>query len=530
MPDKIVENTRYKILLIEDDELDRMAFERLVKQQELPFDYSTASSFAQAKRILDSEKFDVVIVDYLLGDGTAFDVLDVLGHTVLQEDSPSVETDAAGPAVILTTGAGNEETAVRAMKAGAYDYMIKDLERNYLKVLPQVVEKALAHKKTEDALKQYHNNLESLVRERTEQLAEEKELLSVTLSSMTDGVIAVNIEKRIILLNKVAENLAKWKFQEVQGKPVDGVFRFIDEKTSKSAQSPIDKVLDSGNMQSGTDRDALVARDGSKCPISATAAPICKNGGTTIGVVMVLRDVSREREVDRMKTDFVSSVSHELRTPLTSIKAYTATILGDPNMPDKTRREFLSIVDEESGRLKNLIDGLLEVSRIEAGTVKVVREPVDIAAIIDQVLPALRPIADKKNIHLESDLGDELGRLQADESKIRSMITNLLNNAIKFTPEQGRVSVSVRLQAQELVIRVSDTGIGIPKEDLPKIFDRFYRVYQPDKQMPGTGLGLAIVKEIVNMHAGRIGVESEPGRGTTFTIFLPLDSRAALYS
>ncbi len=526
----VTKDAKCKILLIEDDELDRVAFERLVKQQRLPYNYDTATCFEQAKTILGSDRFDVVIVDYLLGDGTAFDVLDVLEHTAAQEDCPLAETDAAGPAVILTTGAGNEETAVRAMKAGAYDYMIKDLERNYLKVLPQVVEKALAHKKTEDALKQYHNNLESLVKERTEQLAEEKELLSVTLSSMTDGVIAVNTEKRVILFNKVAENLAKWRSQEVQGKPVDGVFRFIDEKTRKSLESPIDKVLKSGNMESGTDRDALVARDGSKCPISATAAPICKNDGTTIGVVMVLRDVSREREVDRMKTDFVSSVSHELRTPLTSIKAYTATILRDPNMPDKTRHEFLSVIDEESNRLKSLIDGLLEVSRIEAGTVKVVREPVDIAAIIDQVLPALRPIADKKNIHLETDLGDELGRLQADESKIRSMITNLLNNAIKFTPEQGEVCVSVRLQAQELVIRVSDTGIGIPKEDLPRIFDRFYRVYQPDRQMPGTGLGLAIVKEIVNMHAGRIEVESEPGQGTTFTIFLPLDSQAALYS
>ena len=526
----VTRDAEYRILLIEDDELDRIAFERLVKQQKLPYNYDTATCFKQAKTILDSDTFDVVIVDYLLGDGTAFDVLDLLRHPAAREDSRSAETDAAGPAVILTTGAGNEETAVRAMKAGAYDYMIKDLERNYLKVLPQVVEKALAHKKTEDALKQYHNNLESLVKERTEQLAEEKELLSVTLSSMTDGVIAVNIEKRIILFNKVAENLTKWRYQEVRGKSVDGVFRFIDEKTRKSVESPIDKVLKSGNMESGTDRDALVARDGSKCPISATAAPICKNDGTTIGVVMVLRDVSREREVDRMKTDFVSSVSHELRTPLTSIKAYTATILRDPNMPEKTRHEFLSVIDEESNRLKSLIDGLLEVSRIEAGTVKVTREPVDSVAIVNEVVQALRPLAGKKNIHLKTDFGDQLGKLQADESKIHSMITNLLNNAIKFTPEQGEVCVSVRQRGVELVIAVSDTGIGIRKDDLPKIFDRFYRVYQPDKERPGAGLGLAIVKEIVNMHAGRIEVESEPGQGTTFTIFLLLDSQAALYS
>jgi len=137
MADKITENTTYRVLLIEDDKLDQMAFERLVKEQELPYDYSIATSFAQAKSILESDKFDIIIVDYFLGDGTAFDVLDLI------EDTP----------VILVSGGGDEEISVKAMKAGASDYMIKDIERNYLKVLPQVIEKALSHKKAEDAPK-----------------------------------------------------------------------------------------------------------------------------------------------------------------------------------------------------------------------------------------------------------------------------------------------------------------------------------------------------------------------------------------
>ncbi|MFB0525670.1 MAG: ATP-binding protein, partial [Phycisphaerae bacterium] len=500
----------YRVLLIEDDKLDQMTFERLVKEQQLPYDYKIAGSFAQAKNILDSNKFDVVIADYFLGDGTAFDVLN------LMQDTP----------VLFATGAGNEEIAVKAMKAGAYDYMIKDVERNYLKVLPQVIEKALSHKKTEDALKQYHSNLEALVKHRTEQLAEEKELLSVTLSSMTDAVIAVDTEKRIILFNKVAENLTGWSFEEAQGKQVDEILRVIDEKTKKTVESPIDKVLLSGKTESGTDHDVLVTRDGGKCPVSATAAPLCENNRTLIGSVYVFRDVSLEREIDRMKTGFVSSVSHELRTPLTSIKAYTATILRDPGMPEQTKREFLAIINEESNRLKNLIEGLLEISRIETGTFEIVREPVDIAVLIDQLLPTLQPLADKKNIQLKTDIGDELVLLQADEGKIQSMVMNLVNNAIKFTPEHGQVSISAQRRGQELVISVSDTGMGIPKVALSRIFDRFYRVHRPGKQIPGTGLGLAIVKEIVNMHAGRIEVESEPGKGTTFTVFLPLDTQA----
>jgi PAS domain S-box-containing protein len=507
------ENFKCRILLVEDDKIDQAAFERLVKQQGLSYDYTIVGSFTQARGILASTRFDVAIVDYLLGDGTAFDVLQ------LANDTP----------VIFATGAGDEEIAVKAMKAGAYDYIIKDAQRNYLKILPQVVEKALAHKKTADALKQYHNNLEALVKERTEQLEEEKELLAVTLCSMSDGVIAVDVEKRIILFNKVAENLTKWKYHEVQGKIVDEIFHPIDEKTKNPGESPIDKVLSSRETETGSDRDALIARDGRECPISATAAPIRKNDGTMLGIVTVLRDVSREREIDRMKTDFISSVTHELRTPLTAIKAYITTILRDHDMTEQTKHEFLTVIDEESDLLKNLIEALLEVSRIESGTVKFSREPVDITAVIEQVLSAVRQLADTKGIQLKVDIADNLGVLQGDEGKIQSMVMNLVGNAIKFTPENGRVTISARRAGCELVINVSDTGLGIPKESLSKIFDRFYRVHRPGKQIKGTGLGLAIVKEIVNMHGGRIEVESELDKGSTFTVFLPLPTQTATY-
>ncbi len=341
---------------------------------------------------------------------------------------------------------------------------------------------------------------------------------------MSDGIIAADVQKRIILFNKVAENLTKWKYPEVQGKMVDEIFHPIDEKTKNPVESPIDKVLSSRQTETGGDRDALITRDGRECPISATAAPIRKNDGAMVGIVMVLRDVSAEREIDRMKSDFVSSVTHELRTPLTAIKAYITTILRDPDMTEQTKQQFLTIIDEESDLLKNLIEALLEVSRIESGTVKFSREPVDIAAVIEQVLSAVRHLADAKGIQLKVDIADNLGTLQGDVGKIQSMVMNLVGNAIKFTPENGRVTILADCAGCELVINVSDTGSGIPKESLPKIFDRFYRVHRPGKQIKGTGLGLAIVKEIVNMHGGRITVESELDKGSTFTVFLPLNS------
>jgi len=410
-------------------------------------------------------------------------------------------------------------------------------------------------KATEEKLKKYRKNLKELVKERTEEVDAEKELLSVTFSSMGDGVIVVDPQKRIILFNVIAETLAGWEFERVQDRPIDELFHIVNERNREAAESLIDKVLVTEKTEVGADLDVLIAMDGTEHPISTIAAPILKGDGSIIGIVLVFRDVSRERQLDKMKDDFISSVSHELRTPLTSIKAYTETILHDFDMSDETRRQFLGIIDEESNRLANLIEELLEISRLESGTVKILQEPVDIGTLVRQISSALQPLADKKGIQLSIDMNEGLPELLGDNGKIQSAITNLVGNAIKFTPEGGRVCIRVwhglparentaplrprsatskmavpqnadepaaSAQRDELVITVSDTGIGIPKEALSKIFERFYRVPHQGKQIPGTGLGLAIVKKIVALHDGRIEVESELNRGTTFTIFLPL--------
>jgi signal transduction histidine kinase len=246
-----------------------------------------------------------------------------------------------------------------------------------------------------------------------------------------------------------------------------------------------------------------------------------------MGTVLAFRDVTKEREIDQMKTDFVSSVSHELKTPLTSIKAFTTTILSDLNMTDKTRRQFLGIIDEESNRLAELIEDLLEMSRIESGSLQVSMELVDISDVFNQTAISLEALAAKENIKLVKNIPENLPLLAADPGKLRSVITNLVSNAAKFTPDGGRVDIKARQTEDELKVTVSDTGMGIPQEDLPKIFDRFYRVNRPGKEIQGTGLGLAIVKKIVEMHNGRIEVRSKVNEGTTFTIYLPLAKEAA---
>ncbi len=298
--------------------------------------------------------------------------------------------------------------------------------------------------------------------------------------------------------------------------------------TKDEIGNPIDLVLESVDINSTKECDSLISKDGGEHPIFAMAAPIKNNDGTLMGIVVVFRDVSREREIDRMKTDFVSSVSHELRTPLTSIKAYTATILRDPNMPEQTQRQFLTVINGESNRLQSLVEDLMEISRIESGTMNIVTQSLDVATVLDKIITALKPTVSEKNIKLETNIDDGLGHLQADESKIESVITNLISNAIKFTPEQGRITISAKQIQEEIAISVKDSGMGIPKEDLPKIFNRFYRVNRPGTQIQGTGLGLAIVSEIVKAHGGRIDVMSELNQGTTFTVVLPIETRPAL--
>jgi len=496
----------YKVLLIEDDRISQMAFERFVKEEELPYQYIIAGSISDAEDILKKDTFDVVILDYLLGDGTAFDILHLLKETP----------------VIFATGAGNEELAVRAMKAGAHDYLIKDHARSYLKVLPKIISNAVNHKKLRDEVKKYHQGLEKLVKERTEQLAAEKELLSVTLSSLGEGVIVVNMERKVILFNYIAESLTGRTSEKAHGRLIDEILYFINEDNNEPMDNPVHRALESGRIEQLSSRKAILKTKDRERAVSVTAAPIRQKDGTLIGSVIVIRDVSQEREIDRMKDDFISSVSHELRTPLTSIKAYVSTILRDPEMPENTKQRFLSIVKEESNRLETLVEDLLEISRIESGRLKIKPGKINVMNVVNEIMTTIQPLANKKSIYLVTDTFDELPFLSGDESKIKSVVLNLVNNAIKFTPESGQVSVKVGRENDNLYIRVSDTGIGIPEKDLPKVFDRFYRVHRPDTQIQGTGLGLAIGGEIAKLHGGRIDVQSEIGKGSIFTLFLPI--------
>lgn len=226
-------------------------------------------------------------------------------------------------------------------------------------------------------------------------------------------------------------------------------------------------------------------------------------------------------ELNKMKSDFVSNISHELRTPLASIIGFSETIDSDPDMPDAMKTEFNSTILNEGKRLARLINDVLDISKLEGDAIDIVKSRFNVILILNEVIEAHIKSAQAKNITLSQELPEEEVLIDADKERISQTIGRLLNNAVKFTNEKGRIKVIAKNLFNEFEIIISDTGIGIPEADLPYIFQKFYRVSRPGTEIPGTGLGLAFVKQIIYLHKGFITVQSEVGKGTTFAIKLP---------
>lgn len=225
-------------------------------------------------------------------------------------------------------------------------------------------------------------------------------------------------------------------------------------------------------------------------------------------------------ELNRMKGEFVSNISHELRTPLASIVGFSETIASDPNMPDEMKAEFNLIILNEGKRLAKLINDVLDLSRMETGSIVLNKNRFDITLAVQKSIDEFRKIANEKNIIISSEIPSQEIIIEADEERISQIIEALLDNAFKFTSAGGRVKVILNNLFREIEIIVADTGIGVPEKDLPYLFQKFYRVNRTDSDLPGAGLGLVFVKQIVDLHKGLITIQSEPNRGTSVMIKL----------
>src|SRR5215469_9342776 len=248
-----------------------------------------------------------------------------------------------------------------------------------------------------------------------------------------------------------------------------------------------------------------------------------------LGRLHAFRDVTKEREAERIKDEFVSLVSHELRTPLTSIKGYVDLLIdGDAGEVTEEQREFLEIVKSNSDRLVMLVNDLLDVSRIEAGRINLRLQPVDLVGSINEVATSLRPLMEQKRQPLRLELPEDLPNVRADRDRVAEIVTNLLSNAHKYTLEGGSITVRAQVVGHEVQVEVSDTGVGMTPDERDKLFTKFFRAQNPATQdVSGTGLGLNIVKSLVDKQGGRIWVTSEPMKGSTFTFTIPIDGTSA---
>ncbi|MCC6490610.1 MAG: PAS domain-containing protein [Candidatus Hydrogenedentes bacterium] len=344
-------------------------------------------------------------------------------------------------------------------------------------------------------------------------LAQERNRLETILRGIGEGVAVTDTRDRVLMMNGAAQELLGFGTRE----PVDT--DFLSHLKDKEFCEIWRETAEAGKDFAKRD-----LRLGGKHPrtLSVTRSRIPELIQGEDCFVTILHDVTKEREIDQMKTDFVSGVSHELRTPMTSIKGFVTTLLRSPDMPRHLREHFLGIIHEETDRLMKLIEEVLEMGSIESGRAVLRRVPLDVTEQVSGAVSAVTPAMLAKQIVFEQDIEAGLPRFMADPIRFHTVVCNLLENAVKFTPQGGQISLRAHREDGVLVIQVQDTGIGIPKDHLDNIFERFYQVKSGTRKSAGAGLGLFLVREMVKLHGGTVTVESELERGTTFTVRLPL--------
>jgi two-component system, OmpR family, phosphate regulon sensor histidine kinase PhoR len=343
-------------------------------------------------------------------------------------------------------------------------------------------------------------------------LTEERNQSSAILTSMQDGVAVTDSGQRLIYCNRAFSEAAGMKDSSRSGRPV------VEEVRHPDILSFFQRALTEGGIVRGE------VTAGSVHPMSytVTAAPIRSDGATT-GAVMVLHDITEIRRLERARRDFVANVSHELRTPLTAIQGFAETLLDGALEDSDNSRCFIGIIHEHSLRLGRLTDDLLKLARIEAGQLHLEKKQVDISEIMNSCIETARVSAMPKGLTLEVDCPPDLPVLWGDERFLREVLQNLVENAVRYSTPGGCVCMKAGADGDEMVISVTDAGIGIPVADQNRIFERFYRTDAArSRESGGTGLGLSIAKHLVEAHGGRIGVVSEVGKGSTFHVHLPL--------
>ena len=367
------------------------------------------------------------------------------------------------------------------------------------------------------ALARAFNAMSEELRGRLETITTDRNKFQAILASMVEGVVAVDRAGRVVHLNEVAGRLLGVNPFGSIGRPLHEVAR------RPEMEAALRRTLDDAQPSTAE------VSQGVEQAVRLHSTPLRTGDGQVTGALLVIHDVSELRRLERVRRDFVANVSHELKTPLTAIQCLVENLLDDQEMPTPQRQRFLEKVDNQTRRLTSLVKDLLVLSRVESEESALVSVPMDLRLPIEDSVAALQGTAEEKRITLKKELPAQPVTIRGDREGLRQVVDNLLGNALTYTPAGGRVVVRLRLEAPaagaapQALLEVADTGIGIEAEHQERIFERFYRVDKGrSREMGGTGLGLSIVKHVTIAHQGEVSLQSEPGRGSTFRVALPL--------
>jgi len=354
------------------------------------------------------------------------------------------------------------------------------------------------------AFNEMSSNLNKLVTD----ISVEKAKLQTVLANMADGVIMTDADGNIVLANQTTGRLFNFREKDVINKPL------IEAVHDHEPAEVLKLCLSTGRTQTVQFESAV-----SKRFLRAIAVPIVE--GKLTGALLLFQDLTEVRNLQTMRRELVGNISHELRTPIAGIKAMVETLRAGAIDDKEAATDFLTRIDSEVERLTQMVSELTELSRIETGRAELRMSPVNLNLLADEVITQLNALAQRQQVTITADLAADLPVVKADHDRVRQALINLVHNAVKFNHPGGKVTVSTRADAESVSVSISDTGIGISKDDLPHVFERFYKA---DKARPtgGSGLGLAIAKHVVQAHGGSIRAQSQEGKGSTFSFSLPI--------
>ncbi|MCF6290932.1 MAG: PAS domain S-box protein [Desulfobacterales bacterium] len=381
-----------------------------------------------------------------------------------------------------------------------------------------------ARRRAEEKIREYSRNLERMVEERTEELnraltntEQARDRIDAIIKSIADGLIVTDVGNRLVLMNRAAEEMLGVRFSDVVDRPID--FAIQEETLRERVKYILDKKITGYQFDFG-----LPGPDpGHPRTMRATTSVIEDKKGRQAGIVMIIHDVTRERETDKMKTDFISTTAHEFRTPLTSIRGFSEILLTRDDISREEQKKFLAYINKQAVTLTRIISDLLDISRIESGLgFSLNKESCNAGDTVKSMISHYQAISPGHRFDVV--LPGESVELFVDREKIGQVLTNIIDNAINYSPQGGRIRVVGEIIGNDCRISVEDQGIGMSAEQVDKMFVKFYRADTSGSAPEGTGLGMTIVKYIVEAHGGRVWVESEAGKGTIVRFTLPIGS------